>query len=169
MEVRKLYKKICYGGKYYYSYSLNQSESVDRILNTKWFSYLRGWDKRLHLFLMLGYIVVDINGNHFPQVVCYHIRSTPIYSFVSSSCIIRVLKRDILNCCDDRLCLISLDRLYYNKGHFFWNKKDDNIYFIPLKATIKQSPLIKNGNAYLSISPLFSSECEKPLDVQTNK
>lgn len=152
--VKKQFKRVTFQGEYYYSFSYTPSTCIDSVLSsTKHFAFVRGWDRKIHLFIMLAFFDLKICGHDFPQSICYHVKTSPIIASLPGVSILRIAKGDLYRLDTRRLCIINLDRLNHNQGSFYWTHESDEVYFITDKLITKQFRMNSYGSCYLTVPP----------------
>ena len=149
-NVQRWKTSINYNNKCYEVYkSINFAENGMK--EPPGISFIRTWDRKLHIFLIMGFVTVMINNLPFPQAIVYDVKTTSISSIIESYSIRCIHKDDFKPCDRNRFCLVNVDRLYFEPCHLFVSSSSDYIFFIPNKLVVKQFSVPKNTFIYDSV------------------
>ena len=144
----KIYKTVRYCGKYYYSYSIKNNTVVDNLSELpRYLAYNRGYDDTLHLYLVLGFMSVQIRGNSFIQAIVQEIPVFSIFTPVCTEHIVYLKKEDLLSASNSNL-LIPLDSLYQNEGSLLPCSEDKYLFYTTMKVYFKSCNIMKNRELF---------------------
>lgn len=143
----KLYKEVTFRGKKCYSATLPE------VINTKWLvensdsiGFLKRINGEIAMFVVTGYVVVEVNGKLYPQAVCRYLETESTSSFLSSQH--GRICHQSYRVSEMKELLVSLYQLHMNEAVSLYYKKADICEYALNSISIRQSNPIKEDDLF---------------------
>ena len=137
-----LYKEVTFRGKKCYSATLPE------VIDTKWLvehsdsiGFLKRINGEIAMFVVTGYVVVNVNGQDYPQAICRYLETRSTSSFLSSQHG-RVCNQSY-RVSDMKELIVSLYQLHMNEAVSLYYKKANVCEYALNSISIRQSNTIK--------------------------